>query len=927
MVRMLLKSLLSLSLIAPLSVFALGLGDVRLHSALGERLRADIELLSVNQAEAEDIRVSLASQDTFDKVGLERSAVLMFLSFEVARDPAGNYSIKVTSREPVNEPFLDFLVEVNWKSGRVLREYTLLLDPPSSYRESATVVSTPSTVTAATPPPSAAATVPSVRAETGAAMRAAPAGPQSAADGAAGGLVYGPVNANDTLWRIAEKMRPSSDITVQQMMLALLKANPYAFFDNNINRLKRGYVLRIDDPAILNALSRDEAAHEVARQTRAWQDYREGVAARAKQRSAVAAAVGSDPATVARSEPKLKLVTPEGKGVDSAAPNGSAGGKSPEQVSEELMLAMESAAAQRKDNEALKSRLEALEGQLQDMEKIITLKDADLAALQLQLREQGKVVDLPSEQQPVSEVEKAALVVGQDDAPQEQPVAGVTSERPVAGEEARPEPQQQVAKKPKPKPKVVAPPVEEPSLLADQVMLGVGGSVLLFILILLGLIIKRRRKGSFQESILSGDTSSMMKASDEQGSETSFLSDLAISGMGPGTMHSDDGEVDPLTEADVFMAYGRNQQAEEVLRKAREKMPERVDIAAKLLELYYNTKERAKFEALAEEAVGSLQDDDELWGKVLAMGHELCPENVLFASGEAASLPNATEAHAAADADAVLDIGLDLDEFTAEMEGEGIDGMDFDLGLDFSDLDDESDKKVKDVGEHEVAPELEESEPLAADFSDLDLEADLGELELAGEAEGAVEDAATLDFDLDLGAADELTAEDEVDKIHYAPAEEPTAEEPAAEEITAEEITAEEITAEEPVAATDDFELDLGDFDLAEMDSETAREAATESVGGPVLDITEDDLGELDGLGDLGDLGEMDGWGDLGEPDELGDLDELDGGEDEITTKLDLAQAYAEMGDTEGARSMLEEVIVAGSDEQKQQAQALIDKL
>ncbi len=938
MVRKLIKSLLSLSLIAPLSAFALGLGDVHLHSALSERLDADIELLSVSSAEADSLSISLASQETFDKVGLERPAILMYLVFEMVQDAAGDYTIKVTSKEPINEPFLDFLVEVDWKSGRVLREYTLLLDPPSGYSEATPAVTAPST---APPTTSAAptATVPAAAAVTPAAptpaMQAAPAStpaavtpaavtpvssttsPMPTPAAAAGSLVYGPVKAKDTLWRIAEKLRPSKDISIQQMMVALLKANPYAFFDGNINRLKRGYVLRIDDPSLLTAMNRADAVREVARQTRSWQDYRERVAARAKQRSAAATAVEAKPgmAAATKSEPKLTLVAPEGKAADTAAPSGAAEGKPTGEVSEKLMLALESSAAQRKENDALKKRLEALEGQLQDMEKIVSLKDADLAALQQQLRKQGQGVALPSEK-PASEVvtkpgEEPGLIVKPEEKPAEatMPVEAMKPEAKPADtavpaeakpelvkpDAAKPEVKKPVAKKPKPKRAPIMP-VEEPSLIeslmADQMMLGIGGGVAIFILILLALIIKRRRKGAFQESILNAGSSSMMKASDEQGSETSFLSDLAISGMGPGTIQTDEGEVDPLTEADVFMAYGRNQQAEDVLKKALEKSPERADIAAKLLEVYYNSKDSAQFEALAEEAVGSLQGNDELWGKVLGMGHELCPDNVLFkeGAGAGAGFPAAAVESAS---DNVMDIGLDLDELSAEMEGDGGGGdMDLDLGLDFSDLDNEAEGDI-DLGLDTAEPEADAAldmgdfgldEPEAEESTDLDM--DLGALDIGSGAEESADDGG-MEFDFDLGDSDEAVAESGDAEI---------------------EFDLGELTTEGDEGGLDmslDMDMDIGDFDLGDLDSSSEADSASIAASDDSLDL---DMA-LDDLGDLGDLGD------------------LDSGEDEMTTKLDLAQAYAEMGDAEGARSMLEEVVSAGSDEQKQQAQALIDKL
>ncbi|MEN8170139.1 MAG: FimV/HubP family polar landmark protein [Pseudomonadota bacterium] len=915
MVRKLIKSLLSLSLIAPLSAFALGLGDVHLHSALSERLQANIELLSVNPSEADSVRVGLASQETFDKLGLDRPSILMHLQFALEKGAAGNYSIKITTREPISEPFLDFLVEVNWMSGRVLREYTLLLDPPSSDRKTSPALSTPSTAPSSTTAtlstssttdadevaqaaaPAAPAMMPSEAgtAETSASMAPAPrdmAGGQDVAMPAtpSGSIVYGPVKANDTLWRIAQKLRPSEDITVQQMMLALLKANPYAFIDNNINRLKRGYVLRIDDPSMLTAMGKADAVREVARQTRSWQDYRESVAARAKQRPAEVAAVEKTPgaATASKSEPKLTLVSPEGEGADSAAPSGSAEGKTSEAVSEELMRALESSAAQRKENETLKTRLEALEGQLQDMEKIISLKDDDLAVLQRQMHEQGESVELPSEKPGLVVNAEPAEAVVTEELPvqteatksEEKPAAVETAVKPA---EVKPEAKKPAAKK-KPKRKVAPMPVEEPSLLdtllEDQMMLGAGGGALIFILILLGLIIKRRRKGSFQESILNGGTSSMMKANDEQGSETSFLSDLAISGMGPGTIQTDEGEVDPLTEADVFMAYGRNQQAEEVLKKAREASPDRADIAAKLLEVYYNSKDSAQFEALAEEAVGSLQGNDELWGKVLAMGYELCPENVLFKAGAGTAAPAAAaEPKVDAAADTVMDIGLDLDELTTEMEGEGSGGMDIDLGLDLGEPD-ETTTEESGEGEFDIDLGLEESEPAAEESSEFDM--DLGALDLdtdSAEEESSAEDAG-LDFDLDLGSDDEVAAESDDNAMDFDLGDLATDE-------------------GEATASSDDMALDLDMGDLTTEEDEGGEDMSLDMD----LDMSLDDLGGLDDLGDL------------------------DVGEDEMTTKLDLAQAYAEMGDAEGARNMLQEVVSAGSDEQKQQAQALIDKL
>jgi len=959
MVRKLVKTLLSLLLMTPVAALALGLGDVQLHSTLNQRLNADIKLLSVNPDEADTVTVSLASYDDFAKVGLERPGYLMFLRFNLEQKPGGEYFVKLTSTDVIREPFLDFLIEVKWRSGRVLREYTLLLDPPVSHRQATPAISAPETVSTApsvkpakpeaaateeefVPPPSAIPVKPGAKApvvaEKEAPKQAAPAKSMPAA--APGGIVYGPVKANETLWRIAQQVRPSGDITVQQMMMALLKANPYAFFDNNINRLKKGFVLRIDDPAMIKAMSKAEAAREVSRQTRDWQDYRAAMAKKAPARKPVASAKAPAGAVAAaKKEPKLELVAPGGKSESTG--EGAEGSKS---VQKDLMLALESSAAQRKENEALQKRVKGLEEQLNDMQRLLELKDSDLAALQKQLREQGQAVTLPSEK---TESPEAATTTKTGEAPvagEEKPAAGEeqltekTTEAMPAGEEmagekpaseAKPESEAMTGEKPatatetkKPEPvakpapkkpavKKTAPPplVAEPSvidLLMENLNYLIGGVAILLVALLLWL--KRRRNSGFQESILSGGTSSMLNANEgELASETSFLSDLAVSGMGGGTIHSDEGEVDPLTEADVFMAYGRNQQAEEVLKKALEKNPERQDLNAKLLEVYYNLKDNDKFLALAATAAAGLQSNEELWGKVAAMGHELAPGNGLFgdANAAAASVPVSAGEPVVDD---VLDIGLDLDALGSEMESEGADeGLGIDLGLDFGDLEEEE----------PAAP----AEPTVTEDESFDFDLDLGGAEEIAEVPAEESEA---EFNLDFGTETaEETSDLDFDLGALGVEEEQPSEEVAlklGEETVGEEDfsmdfnlgAAEEQASEE----SDELDLgDLGDIDFGDLGLEesTEVESVTAETESDVLDLSDLESASSD-FGDFDDLGDLDEEGLLSDS-------------DEIATKLDLAQAYIEMGDNEGARSMLEEVAEAGNDEQKQQAQELLSKV
>ncbi len=967
--RKLVKILLSLLLVSPAAALALGVGDVQLHSALNQRLDAEIKLLSVDPAEADTIEVSLASYEDFAKVGLERPSSLMFLRFDVEQSPSGEYYIKISSREAIREPFLDFLVEVKWRSGRVLREYTLLLDPPVRHQEAAPVVTTPVTAPSAAPapamqaaqaeedefepPPSSIPVAPGYEAPAATAERApAPAAtperaPAPVAAAPSKSIVYGPVKSGDTLWKIAQKLRPNRNITDLQMMMALLIANPYAFIDNNINRLKKGYVLRIDDLSVLTAMSKAEAAREVSRQTRAWQDYRASIAAKAATRKPAAVAKKAPGAAVgtAKKEPKLELVTPDGK---AEQPGKATDGAS--KVQKELMLALESSAAQRKENEELQKRVEGLEKQLQDMQRLLTLRDADLAALQNQLSEQGKALSLPSKQEPAGEAEpvkpKAATEAGATEAKQKLPApakpdaaskqdvspakpqpenatqnqGAVPSKEKPAG--AAPAEKTSQANKPANKPPVVIPPTEEPGIvdtvfgmvddllnntdislgalsLDDPIVMG-GGAGLLILLLLLVMVRRRRCSGGFQESILTGGTSSMLGSQDDdENSETSFLSDLAISGMGDkSTIHTDEGEVDPLTEADVFMAYGRHQQAEEVLQKALEKHPDRTDLSAKLLEVYYNLKDADKFVALADKSAQGLKAEGE-WDRVSKMGNELSPGNALFAvaaAGAAAAVAHADSAGQESMAGDVLDIGLDLDELTSDSGGDA----GFDLGIDLGDLDE---------GEAEPAPVATAAEqPTDSDFEfDLDLGSDTVE-------DNSSEESSGLDFDLGGMEETEAPAAESADEFELDLGSDDTGTE--ADELS---FGFEDVSGSESEAETSDEEasLDLGELDNLDFGDLSLEESSVEdeSAAEESFDL---DMSELESTGD--DLG---GLGDVGDLDDEGMFS--DG--DEATTKLDLAQAYIEMGDSEGARSMLEEVAESGSDEQKQQAQELLAKI
>ena len=377
-------------LLTPFGAWALGLGDIELRSALNQPLDANIELVSPTPEELSDLRVALAAPETFDRYGLDRPGFLSRLTFNVARDEAGRDVIRVTSLEPITEPFVTVLVEATWNRGRLLREYTVLLDPPvmlpaeaviepiepavvraPAPAEPAAVIERPTAVApepAPTPapepvpvtPPAAAAAEPAPEPvsepmpepEPAPATSVAPA-PVMVSDAPAEPGAYGPVLRGETLWGIAAQYRPAG-ITMNQMMIAMYEANPAAFI-GNMNLLREGATLVMPDAGAIASVSAAEATREAIRQTAEWQqpDVQQA---------------------------RLRLVAPEiettpATGVDATAPMTNA---DPAQVS----VTDPQAATQ--------------SGELEEPERVLSIEDQSLAELQQQLSEEAQVAEVTS---------------------------------------------------------------------------------------------------------------------------------------------------------------------------------------------------------------------------------------------------------------------------------------------------------------------------------------------------------------------------------------------------------------------------------------------------------------------------------------------------------------------------------------------------
>ncbi|MEM7431291.1 MAG: FimV/HubP family polar landmark protein [Pseudomonadota bacterium] len=288
MLRRLSRISLVLCLMLAGEVWALGLGEIKLESALNEPLRAEIELLSATPDELAGLKVALASAETFARYGLDRAVYLQNIQFRVVESGrADGNVVEIRSLDPITEPFLTFLVEASWSRGRLLREYTLLLDPPifaPAAAQAAPAVQAPTRVEPADSarierpapaptrqdPPPVRTSPPQVSTppESAPAPTPAPAPVDNRPfTTAAGGDVF--VQSGETLWGITSRVRPDSRLTMNQTMLAIFEANPEAF-GGNINVLKRGASLRIPSADDIVRISRGEALNEVQRQHAAW---------------------------------------------------------------------------------------------------------------------------------------------------------------------------------------------------------------------------------------------------------------------------------------------------------------------------------------------------------------------------------------------------------------------------------------------------------------------------------------------------------------------------------------------------------------------------------------------------------------------------------------------------------------------------------
>ncbi|MBI4204221.1 MAG: hypothetical protein HY527_04275 [Betaproteobacteria bacterium] len=608
----------ALMLLTPWVVNAAGLGRLTVLSSLGQPFQAEIDLVSVQKEELASLSVRLASPDAYRQANLQYGSAVTGLALRIEKRPNGQPYIKVTSARPVNEFVVDILVDLSWASGRLMREYRALLDPPGLEVPPAVADSRP----APTPQPLPARVVD---------------GP-AAAPGS-----YGPIQRGETLSKIARSVRPEG-ISIEQMLVGLFRSNPDAFIRKNMNLVRSGKILRVPDKEEVAAIPQQEALKEYRAQVADWNAYRRKLAdaaalapeARPATSGRITARVDDKAAGETRDVVRLSKGEPPGPMVDT---------KDGKQVSakERIRSLEEEIIAREKALNEANERVAQLEKTIKDMQRVLEIKSAGLAAAQQKAEAQQKPEAAAKPEPPAK--------------PEAQPV-----QPPVT--QAKPE-----APKPKPAAKpVAAPPLPpEPSLLEtllDPLYLGGAGGVI--VLAALGYWLMRRRRGADEGDARSllvpklggvGAPAGLAAAAATAGLTTTQVLTPAAVAAAPAA------DVDPLEEARIYVTHGRDAQAEAILKEALAKEPSREDIHVKLLEIYAARKDKSAFGRYAGDFQKLTGGHGANWLKVAAMGFALDAANPLYAAGKDApsAAPMATEAP-----EVDLDLDLDLTAPAAE---------------------------------------------------------------------------------------------------------------------------------------------------------------------------------------------------------------------------------------------------------------------
>ena len=980
--------------LVPISVFAAGLGKLNVMSGLGEPLKADIELISVTPQELSSITAGIASEEAYTTQGIEKPASHNSIKVSIAKNAAGAPVLKLNSSQVISEPFLDMLIQVDWASGRLLREYTVLLDPPgytgeadsSAQTAQVPIISTKgqnrqhNSASASDSQANSMSNDAPMRAQSGTKKskryKPMPAGKVVDSEAVAtevSGQEY-TTQRGDSLAKIAREMKPEG-ISLEQMLVGLYQANPNAFDGKNINRLKVGQIIRQPSQDALSAMSSGEANKEIKVQTANWNAYRNKLAGMVAETPAADTeantpstggkikSAAEDKSAPAITGPKdvVKLST----GVTETSKADSVNVKV---LQDKITSLQEDATAREKSVKEAQDRSAALEKQIADMQKLLAMKNGAMSDLQKQAKTQVATKS--------PEAEKPA------------PVVATPVEPAKSAEAAKPEPTKSVVNP-------LPAPVEEPGFLTSMLdNLDIGLLALLGgALALLGggwFYLRKKREKSladFEQGIM---TSGGLKANTVFGNtanssvnsgDTSFLTDFSQSANG-GMIDTND--VDPIAEAEVYMAYGRDAQAEEILKDAIAKEPKRHELHLKLLEMYAASKNLSAFETVAGELYTSLGAEDSTWAKVAEIGIKLEPNNPLYQvnSQPTGSLDATDFADSPLAAEKDLDFSFDNDALTqgfAPTSTAAVAGLAASGSVIGATAKDSLDVEMNEFGDSNTLDAAElNSEAIKTDSADLEMFV-ADELPPSDDvAKGVLEENTTLDIsgandnalDFDMGSfgdealptMTEATQHMTEDFGHTMPGSElsssemPSLDVPTfaaphfmpemgseSNSLQASDLESNEIdnlstktdeltdSFEFPSIKSSDAALDVGGMDAHFPDTKLSDETdfnfdvptlSPEAESFKNTDFSDANLFDLTTIDlDLNDSA-TDKYADILHANTASTAEPI-----EIETKLDLVAAYIEMDDKEGAKELLDEVMKEGGASQRKRAEALLAKL
>lgn len=968
MLKTLLKAVGLLAWLTGLNIAsAANMGGINVTSALGHPLRAEISLSELGKNNVSTLVAKMASVNDFKSAGIDFPYSLPKLSFVIAASATGETILKITSTQPVNEPFVSLLIELSWPSGKLLREYTFLLDPPGFVAEQpkvaevkpvepmvpvpAVAIVAPEVAALPITPEAVAEPVPEMsdmakaelaaaeaakteplpelsdmaKAELAAAeaakaeplpvevapaepaetVKVEPLAPTPLAEAAETPIM---VNKGATLGKIAEEMKPV-DVSLERMLVALYRANAKQFDGKNMNRIKAGKILRMPEAEEIAQVTQVAAVKEIRAQVADWQSYRQKLAA-AQSASAEQApkqeAAGKISAAVAEKSPAIKesakevLKLSKGESLGDKAVGGAKGKQ------EKLADKADDAAAKSKQLQEEQKKLAKLEAINKDVSKLVELKGSPVAATATE--------------------------------PASAPVA-VAAVKPKSAASAVP---------------AIQHATEEPgildaiggfvsALLDDPVMLG-GAVAVLLGLGGLGFVLARRgktgqKKSSQKSEVSSKQIEASTKKTEDVGSATGswrtpvapspdtgdFTQALSPAPAAPMSVAAALDDVDPISEAELFLNFGRDAQAEEILKDALSKNPSNIQVKLKLLSIYTNRKDSKSFSKYAQEIKDS--GDEAAWERAAVMGREIDPDNPNYGGVKG-------EVRHREQPKADVDFDLGFGAPAAPAASKAVASNEFKMDFDVTGIQSSMDEKPIDLNAPFTKP---------AGVSYAKSSADVDATSILSRADVSAAQAATpMDFDVSgilPGEAKQIASSTkmDLDVSTTLPAEGDASSQPVSMDfdlsgnIPVSPPSTPAVKAAPPAMNFDDlvFEIPTSQPKPAqEMPKAAADEGMEFTIDFPSSGAVESSSSKPDAAKKIDiDFGDINiNFGEDVPPAHAG-AEGKDEQWHEVATKLDLAKAYQEMGDADGAREILEEVMRDGDEAQRESAEKLMQQI